>query len=144
MQTHESPAIIIGTWLQIQACSSGAAGHENHANMGLLMCGITGGCCRRSIPCGLAHGRSGADVQEPAVVAALETVQAAVVAHDGRLRRACVASCTAHITLGVLHLDSGEPSGLCECNRMRQLSVFSHWGHGRLSRGVQHDIALQR
>ncbi len=45
--------------------------------------------------------------QEPTVVAALEAVQASLVAHDARLKRACVAACTAHITLGVMHLGSG-------------------------------------
>ncbi len=49
-------------------------------------------------------------VQEPTLVAALETVQAAVQEHDARLKRACVATCSVHITLGVFHSESGEPA----------------------------------
>ncbi len=52
-------------------------------------------------------------VQEPTLVAALETVQAAVQEHDARLKRACVATCTAHITLGVFCLESGEQAMSC-------------------------------
>jgi hypothetical protein len=45
--------------------------------------------------------------QAPAVVAALEAVQAALVAHSPWMQRACVDAITAHLTLGVLTLDSG-------------------------------------
>jgi hypothetical protein len=42
------------------------------------------------------------------VVAALASVQQALAAHTPALQRACVATCTAHITLGVMHLATGE------------------------------------
>lgn len=42
------------------------------------------------------------------MVAALATVQQALARHTPALQRACVATCTAHITLGVMHLSSGE------------------------------------
>lgn len=42
------------------------------------------------------------------MVDALTTVQQALVQHDSGLQRACVATCTAHITLGVMHLPSGD------------------------------------
>lgn len=41
------------------------------------------------------------------MVDALATVQRALVQHDAALQRACVATCTAHITLGVMHLATG-------------------------------------
>ena len=41
-------------------------------------------------------------------MAALATVQQALARHTPALQRACVATCTAHITLGVMHLPDGE------------------------------------
>ena len=62
------------------------------------------------------------------MVAALEAVQAALVAHDGRLKRACVAACTAHITLGVMHLGAGALAlcfrQSCRLRGMRRCRVF--------------------
>lgn len=45
------------------------------------------------------------------MVAALATAQQALERHTPALQRACVATCTAHITLGVMHLPTGEHCG---------------------------------
>ena len=42
------------------------------------------------------------------VAAAMTAVQASLAAHDPLLRQACTSLCTAHITLAVLHLPTGE------------------------------------
>mmetsp|Transcript_14302 Transcript_14302/g.43216 ORF Transcript_14302/g.43216 Transcript_14302/m.43216 type:complete len:295 (+) Transcript_14302:307-1191(+) len=42
------------------------------------------------------------------IEAAMKAVQASLIAHDPRLKQACAALCTAHITLAVLYLPTGE------------------------------------
>lgn len=56
------------------------------------------------------------------MVDALATVQQALVQHDSGLRRAFVATCTAHITLGVMHLPSGDHVQDC-CDALAALAA---------------------
>lgn len=45
-------------------------------------------------------------IDDASVAGALEAVHASLLAHDSRLLRACAPVCTAHVTLGVLHLST--------------------------------------
>lgn len=47
---------------------------------------------------------------DTSIAEALKAIHASLLSHDSRLLRACAPLCTAHVTLGVLHLPTGAPN----------------------------------